>query len=68
MTTPTASGLQSPQSSDLEAVDEKQGTHDQKEQPHYPPWQWVLTLIGLYLGALLYGAIVCKVLPVLVLT
>jgi len=24
-------------------------------KPHYPVWQWVLTLVGLYTGALLYG-------------
>jgi len=24
-------------------------------KPHYPVWQWVLSLVSLYLGALLYG-------------
>jgi hypothetical protein len=24
-------------------------------KPHFPVWQWVLTLVGLYTGALLYG-------------
>lgn len=31
------------------------------ERPHFPAWRWVLSLIGLYLGAMLYGesSLVC---------
>jgi hypothetical protein len=40
---------------DVEAVTEKVDKDPNADKPHYPLWQWVLTLVGLYLGALLYG-------------
>ncbi|KAK0900772.1 hypothetical protein LTR02_008978 [Friedmanniomyces endolithicus] len=40
---------------DLENANEKNEVETKREQPHYPVWQWVLTVVGLYLGALLYG-------------
>ncbi|KAK0945738.1 hypothetical protein LTR29_002850 [Friedmanniomyces endolithicus] len=42
-------------STDLENANEKNEVKIEREQPHYPVWQWVLTVVGLYLGALLYG-------------
>jgi len=46
---------QAPGSPDVEAVTEKVDQDPNADKPHYPVWQWVLTLVGLYLGALLYG-------------
>ena len=42
-------------SSDVEAGAPRNKEEEDDGKPHYPVWQWVLTLIGLYLGALLYG-------------
>ncbi|KAK3113551.1 hypothetical protein LTR53_009036 [Teratosphaeriaceae sp. CCFEE 6253] len=40
---------------DAEADVEKINDDGLPAKPHYPVWQWVLTLVGLYLGAILYG-------------
>ena len=56
-TTP-ATGTTSVTTTDLEAVREKveSETSDNDDgKPHYPVWQWVLSLVALYLGAILYG-------------
>ncbi len=48
---------------DLENANEKNEVETKREQPHYPVWQWVLTVVGLYLGALLYGEMSAGSLP-----
>lgn len=50
-------------STDLENANEKNEVKIEREQPHYPVWQWVLTVVGLYLGALLYGEMSAGSLP-----
>ena len=47
-------GPLSSESSDVERQSKEEQDGDDGK-PHYPVWQWVLTLIGLYTGALLYG-------------
>ena len=43
-------------SSDVDIANEVgEKTQEDDGKPHYPVWQWILTLIGLYTGALLYG-------------
>ena len=51
----TASDSSTP--SDLEVGKEKIGSDLVVEHPraNIPTWKWILTLIGIYLGALLYG-------------
>ena len=52
--------LSSGESTDIEANPKENPTvsaseEDDDGKPHFPAWQWILTMIGLYLGALLYG-------------
>ena len=49
----------SPNSGDIEAVGEKPGEVSRKASPRegISTLKWVLSLIGLYLGALLYGIV-----------
>lgn len=53
--THSGDSLPSPLAKDVEAADNRQAMEDDGK-PHYPVWQWVLTLVGLYMGALLYGS------------
>jgi hypothetical protein len=40
---------------DDEALDHGDKNKHANAKPTFPVWQWVLSLVGLYLGALLYG-------------
>lgn len=54
--------LESPPSTDVEAAIVKEGPIE-PDRPHYPAWQWILSVIGLYLGGLLYGTSTAHPLP-----
>jgi len=46
-----------PDNGDVEAAGEKVNEVAMRDHPRkgFPTWKWILSLIGLYLGALLYG-------------
>ena len=46
-----------PDNGDVEAAGEKADEVAMRDHPRkgFPTWKWILSLIGLYLGALLYG-------------
>jgi hypothetical protein len=56
----------SPAEKDVEAGHDTSAVNGAHINPRegIPPWQWILSLIGLYLGALLYGTyrliVTCK--------
>ena len=49
-----------PGNRDIEATRETSGEVTMRDHPRkgFPKWKWILSLIGLYLGALLYGTTV----------
>lgn len=56
-----------PSSSDPTLCDEEKGPNTAPIQPRHDlsTWQWILTLIGLYIGALLYGLMVTRITHIL---